>query len=80
MTMYKRFLQLGWIEALRKSRGVRITLEGREALLKRLNIVVGRKPAQWKAGWHKHLATLKGNSRGCVLKIRITPRMHSDAS
>jgi len=41
VAMYKRFVELGWIEAIRKSRAVRITLEGREAFSKHLHIVVG---------------------------------------
>jgi DNA-binding transcriptional ArsR family regulator len=39
--MYKRFSELGWIAPSRKSRAVRVTLEGREAFSKYLRIVVG---------------------------------------
>jgi DNA-binding transcriptional ArsR family regulator len=41
VAMYKRFAELGWIAPLRKSRAVRVTLEGREAFSKYLRIVVG---------------------------------------
>jgi len=41
VTMYKRFSELGWIARSRKSRAIRVTLEGRQALSKHLNIVVG---------------------------------------
>jgi biotin operon repressor len=41
VAMYKRFSELGWIAPLRKSRAVRVTLEGREAFSKHLRIVVG---------------------------------------
>ena len=39
--LYKRFLELGWIAPSVKSRAVRVTLEGRQALSKYLHIVVG---------------------------------------
>jgi DNA-binding transcriptional ArsR family regulator len=39
--MYKGFAKLGWIVPSRRVRGVRVTLEGREALLKHLRLVVG---------------------------------------
>jgi DNA-binding transcriptional ArsR family regulator len=41
IALYKRFSELGWIAPTRKSRIVRVTLEGREALLKHLGIVAG---------------------------------------
>jgi DNA-binding transcriptional ArsR family regulator len=41
VAMYKRFAELGWIAPLRRSRAVRVTLEGREAFSKHLRIVVG---------------------------------------
>jgi Helix-turn-helix domain len=41
VAMYKRFAELGWLAPLRRSRAVRITLEGREAFSKHLRIVVG---------------------------------------
>jgi hypothetical protein len=41
VAMYKRFAELGWIASLRKSRALRVTLEGREAFSKHLRIVVG---------------------------------------
>jgi len=41
VTMYQRFSQLGWIVPSRKSRAVRVTLEGRAAFSKYLNIAVG---------------------------------------
>jgi DNA-binding transcriptional ArsR family regulator len=41
VAMYKRFSELGWVMPLRKSRAVRVTLEGRKAFLKHLHIVVG---------------------------------------
>jgi len=41
VTMYKRFSELGWIVRSRKSRAVRVTLEGRGAFSKHLHIVVG---------------------------------------
>lgn len=41
VNMYKRFSELGWISPTRKSRAVRVTLEGREAFLKHLHLVVG---------------------------------------
>jgi len=39
VTMYKRFLEVGWVAPLRKSRAVRVTLEGKEAFSKFLHIV-----------------------------------------
>jgi DNA-binding transcriptional ArsR family regulator len=39
--MCKGFAKLGWIVPSRRVRGVRVTLEGREALLKHLRLVVG---------------------------------------
>jgi DNA-binding transcriptional ArsR family regulator len=41
VNMYKRFSELGWIAPIRKSRAVRVTLEGREAISKYLHIAVG---------------------------------------
>jgi DNA-binding transcriptional ArsR family regulator len=41
VNLYKRLSQLGWIAPSRKSRAVRVTLEGREGLLKHLELVVG---------------------------------------
>jgi DNA-binding transcriptional ArsR family regulator len=41
VAMNKRFSELGWIAPLRRSRVVRVTLEGREAFSKYLRIVVG---------------------------------------
>jgi DNA-binding transcriptional ArsR family regulator len=41
VNLYKRLSKLGWIVPSRKSRAVRVTLEGREALLKHLELVVG---------------------------------------
>jgi hypothetical protein len=41
VNMYRRLSKLGWIAPSRKSRAVRVTLEGREALLKHLGLVVG---------------------------------------
>jgi DNA-binding transcriptional ArsR family regulator len=41
VNMYKRFSELGWIALSRKSRAVRVNLEGREAFSKYLHIVVG---------------------------------------
>jgi DNA-binding transcriptional ArsR family regulator len=41
VAMHKRFVELGWIAALRRSRAVRVTLEGREEFSKHLRIVVG---------------------------------------
>jgi DNA-binding PadR family transcriptional regulator len=41
VNLYKRLSQLGWIVPSRKSRAVRVTLEGREALLKHFELVVG---------------------------------------
>ena len=41
VSMYKGFAKLGWIMPSRRVRGVRVTLEGREALLKHLRLVVG---------------------------------------
>jgi DNA-binding transcriptional ArsR family regulator len=41
VTMYKQFSKLSWIVPSRKSRTVRVTLEGREAFSKYLRIVVG---------------------------------------
>ena len=41
VSMCKRFSELGWIVSSRKSRAVRVTLEGREAFSKYLHIVVG---------------------------------------
>jgi DNA-binding transcriptional ArsR family regulator len=38
--MYKRFSELGWIAPARKTRALRITLEGRQAFQKFLHIVV----------------------------------------
>ncbi len=40
VAMYKRFSELRWIVPSRNSRAVRVTLEGREAFLKCLRIVV----------------------------------------
>lgn len=40
-SMYKRFSELGWIERLRTSRAVRVTLEGRQGLSKHLHMLVG---------------------------------------
>jgi DNA-binding transcriptional ArsR family regulator len=40
VTMYKQFSKLGWIVPLRKSRAVRVTLEGKEAFFKYLKVVV----------------------------------------
>jgi DNA-binding transcriptional ArsR family regulator len=39
--LYKRFSELGWIASSRKSRAVRVTLEGRKAFSRYLHIVVG---------------------------------------
>ena len=39
--MYKRFSELGWLVPSRKSRTVRVTLEGRKGFSKCLRIVVG---------------------------------------
>jgi DNA-binding transcriptional ArsR family regulator len=41
VAMYKRFLELGWIASYEKSRALQVPLEGREAFLKHLHIVVG---------------------------------------
>ncbi len=41
VAMYRRFAELGWIQETRKSRIVRITLEGRRGLAKHLQVVVG---------------------------------------
>lgn len=41
VSMYKGFSKLGWIVPSRRVRGVRVTLEGREAFLKHLHLVVG---------------------------------------
>jgi DNA-binding transcriptional ArsR family regulator len=41
VAMNKRFSELGWIAPLRRSRVVRVTLEGRKAFSKHLRIVVG---------------------------------------
>jgi DNA-binding transcriptional ArsR family regulator len=41
VAMYKRFAELGWIAPLRRSRALRVTLEGREAFSKHLRIAVG---------------------------------------
>lgn len=41
VTMYQRFLELGWIAASGKSRAVRVPLEGREAFSNYLHLVVG---------------------------------------
>jgi DNA-binding transcriptional ArsR family regulator len=41
VALCKRLSELGWIAPSRKSRTIRITLEGREAFLKYLKIVVG---------------------------------------
>ncbi|MGC2399789.1 MAG: helix-turn-helix transcriptional regulator [Acidobacteriaceae bacterium] len=41
VAIYKRFSELRWIAPTRKSRNIRVTLEGRKALLKNLHIVVG---------------------------------------
>jgi DNA-binding transcriptional ArsR family regulator len=41
VAMYRRFVELGWIEETRKSRIVRITLEGRRDFAKYLHISVG---------------------------------------
>jgi DNA-binding transcriptional ArsR family regulator len=41
VTMYKRFSQLGWIAPARRSRAIRVTLEGRQAFSKLLRIAVG---------------------------------------
>lgn len=38
--VYKQFSQLGWIAPARRSRAVRVTLEGRQAFSKHLNITV----------------------------------------
>jgi hypothetical protein len=40
VAMYKRFAELGYIVPLRKTRAVRVTLEGRMALAKSLRVVV----------------------------------------
>lgn len=40
VTMYKRMVELGWMVPSQKSRAVRITLDGRRALAKHLQIVV----------------------------------------
>ncbi|HEY4358442.1 MAG TPA: helix-turn-helix transcriptional regulator [Acidobacteriaceae bacterium] len=41
IAMYKRFTELGWIAPARKTRAIRITLEGRQAFAKHLKLVVG---------------------------------------
>jgi DNA-binding transcriptional ArsR family regulator len=41
VNMYRRFRELGWIAPIRRSRAVRVTLEGREAFSKYLRIAVG---------------------------------------
>ncbi len=41
VSLYRRFSELGWIVPARKSRTVRVTLEGRQAFLKHLHLVVG---------------------------------------
>jgi hypothetical protein len=41
VAIYRRFSEFGWIVPTRKSRIVRVTLEGRRALLKHLRIVTG---------------------------------------
>lgn len=41
VAMYRRFAELGWIASARKTRAIRITLEGRQAFAKHLKIVVG---------------------------------------
>ena len=41
VAMYRRFAELGWIQETRKSRIVRITLEGRRGLAKHLYLSVG---------------------------------------
>jgi DNA-binding transcriptional ArsR family regulator len=41
VAMYRRFSELGWVEETRKSRIVRITLEGRRAFAKHLHLTVG---------------------------------------
>jgi DNA-binding transcriptional ArsR family regulator len=41
VSMYKRFSELGWVVPSRKSRAVRVTLDGREAFFRYLRIVVG---------------------------------------
>jgi DNA-binding transcriptional ArsR family regulator len=41
VAMYKRFSEMGWIVPLKKSRAVRVTLDGRRAFSKHLHIVVG---------------------------------------
>jgi DNA-binding transcriptional ArsR family regulator len=41
VALYKRFSELGWIAPARKLRVVRVTLRGRQALLKHLGIVAG---------------------------------------
>jgi DNA-binding transcriptional ArsR family regulator len=41
VALYKRFAELGWIAPTRKSRAVRVTLQGRKAFSKYLHIVVG---------------------------------------
>jgi len=41
VALYRRFAELGWIQETRKSRIVRITLEGRRGLAKHLHIAVG---------------------------------------
>ena len=41
VALYRRFAELGWIQETRKSRIVRITLEGRRGLAKHLQVAVG---------------------------------------
>jgi DNA-binding transcriptional ArsR family regulator len=41
VSMCKRYSELGWIVPIRKSRAVRVTLEGKEAFSKYLHIVIG---------------------------------------
>jgi hypothetical protein len=43
VSMCKRYSELGWIVPIRKSRAVRVTLEGKEAFSKYLHIVIGLK-------------------------------------
>jgi DNA-binding transcriptional ArsR family regulator len=38
--LHRRFLELGWVAPMRKSRALRVTMKGSEALLKQLQIVV----------------------------------------
>jgi DNA-binding transcriptional ArsR family regulator len=41
VSMYKRFVEIGWVSPSPRSRAVKISLKGREAFLKHLGIVVG---------------------------------------